>query len=128
MKKVCCSVMVMVILGGLVLSCASSPPANSLGEIEARFESSDAVRGSLPNWGILTVFLLPVALVMDIANMPRNSRLNAAAREALLEAARAQHGEDVDVTRVRRTLVGQNPATRLYLYTVTGYVVPAIAQ
>ncbi|MCL2193046.1 MAG: hypothetical protein FWB78_06600 [Treponema sp.] len=121
-------VTVFVVLTGLVLSCASNPPANTFGEVEAVFESSDVVRGNLPNLGIATIFILPVALVMDIANMPTNSRLTSAAHEALMEVAKARYGENIDVTRVQRILVGRNHATGLYQYAARGYVIPVDAR
>ena len=113
----------------LLLSCASVP-ANSLGEVQAVFESPDRIRtlgsginqaahqagqqigagaargdtSAMRSGGVVALILFPVALTMDIINIPASTRLNRAAREALLEVARTRHGGNVDVTRVRRYL------------------------
>jgi len=118
MKKKLVSVVVIVILVGLFLSCASGPPANALGYVEATFESRDALRQANVGMNLIA------AAAMDAANAPANIRLNRAAEEALLEVARTIHGENVDVTRVSRTLIGHNPHTRLYQYSARGYVIP----
>jgi len=140
-------VMVIGIMAGVFLSCASSPPANSLGEVEARFESTDVLIGATPQQGqsmnragqaiasgnaeamraggIVAGVGLAVAAAQDIANIPIRNRLNEAAREALFEKAKEQYGENIDFERIRFTLISQNPQTRLYLYTATAFVVPA---
>ena len=110
-------VMFLSLLVGLLLSCASSPPANTLGTVEARFESPDLIME------VRTTNLV-TAVAADAANLPANLRLNALARTALLEVAISNYGENVNVTRISWTLVGKNPITGLYIYDAKGFVVP----
>jgi hypothetical protein len=145
MKKMAL-VMVVGIMAGGFISCASSPPANSLGEVEARFESSDVLIGATPQQNqamnqagramvsgnaadrragaAVAGIGLVVAAAQDIANIPIRNRLNEAAREALLAMAKEQHGEDIDIERIRFTLISQNQAG-LYQYTARGFAVPS---
>jgi len=123
------SIVVLVVMVGFALSCASNPPANAMGEVAATFESSDIVRGNVPDMGIATIFLLPYALVLDLVHIPVTRRLSTAAHSALLEVAKARYGEDVDVTRVRWSLAIRNPIRRgLHLYNATGIAVPSTVQ
>jgi len=140
-------VMLIGIMAGVFLSCASSPPTNSLGEVEAMFESTDVLIGATPqqsnmmnqagkaiasgnsdamkSGGIAAGIGLAVAATQEIANIPIKNRLNEAAREALFEKAKEQYGENIDFERIRFTLISQNPQTKLYLYTAIAFVVPA---
>jgi len=137
-------VVVIVIMAGVFLSCASKPPANSLGEVEARFESPDVLRGSTPleaqamnvaGQGMVSgnaqnaqagAAIAGVTLLgQGLGNAPIKKRLNEAAREALLVNAKFQYGEDIDLERIRFTLISQNHQTGLYLYTATAFVIPA---
>ena len=138
--------MVFGVITGLLLSCASKPPANSLGEVQARFESSvvllkqskheqammneagraiassnsDARRAgaAAAGAGLLS------GLIRDTINSVIRARLTKAAREALLETAKGQHGEDIDIKKIRFALIGQNQQTGLYQYTASGFAVP----
>ena len=146
MKKIALIVVIGFIAGGLI-SCASSPPVNSLGEVEARFESTDVLIGANPQQGQVAYqagqamlssnrqtrraggLVAGIGLVhaagQDIANAPIRIRLISAAREVLLAAAIEQYGEDITIERIRFTLISQDPQTGLYQYTATGIVVPA---
>jgi hypothetical protein len=136
-------VMVIGIIAGVFISCVSSPPANSLGEVEARFESTDVLIGASPQQNqamnqagrdlvsgnaragaAVAGIGLAVATAQSIANIPIINRLNEVAREALLAVAKEQHGEDIDIERIRFTLISQNQAG-LYQYTARGFVVPS---
>jgi len=110
---------IVVILVLVLAGCASGPPANALGEVEASFESRDAIMFADVDVGVNLI----AAAALDAINAPATIRLNTAAREALLVVARAQHGPNVDVTRVRHSFVGQNPQTGLYQYIATGWAV-----
>ena len=136
----------LVIINGVMacffLSCASSPPANSLGEVETMFESPDVliglssqqseamnqagqamVTGDLKSGAVAAGVGLAVTAAQEVANIPIRNRINEVAHEALLKKAKEQHGENIDIQRIRFTLIGQNDQTNLYQYTAKGFVV-----
>lgn len=63
-----------------------------------------------------------LAIIQDLVfNAPKRSRINKAAREALITAARQRYSEDIDVREIKVIYI--QPSGRLHSYSATGIVI-----